>query len=80
MADAGSDLAIVDARADPAPLALRFQGVLTDTQRRAVEALAPHELGVLVAAPGEGKTVMACALIATHRVPTLVLADPSASA
>lgn len=75
VADAGSDLAIVDARADPAPLALRFQGVLTDTQRRAVEALAPHELGVLVAAPGEGKTVMACALIATHRVPTLVLAD-----
>jgi len=48
---------------------------LRSQQRDAVESLIPHELGLLVAPPGSGKTVMACAVIAERAIPTLVLVD-----
>ncbi len=35
----------------------------------------PHQTGVLVAPPGTGKTVMACALIAHHRLPTAIIVN-----
>ncbi len=73
--EAGSRLEVADNRPHAPRIELEFHGSLTAQQEQAVRELARHELGVLVAPPGEGKTVMACALIARHAVPTLVLVD-----
>ena len=72
---AGSRLVITDLRSAPAELEVTFSGTLRAEQRVAVDAVAAHELGVLVAPPGAGKTVMGCSVIARHQVPTLVLVD-----
>ena len=75
VAEAGSRLEIHDVRSEPAPLKVTFTGALRKLQAETVEELARHELGVLEAPPGAGKTVMGCALIARHATPTLVLVD-----
>ncbi len=69
----GSTLVIRDERVTGLPLDLRFQGTLTLEQAIAARALAPHDIGVLVAPPGTGKTVLAAHLIAERSVSTLVL-------
>ena len=75
VAEAGSRLVITDVSTEPPPIELDIRTHLTERQRDAVEALLPHDCGVLVASPGVGKTVIACAVIARHRVPTLVIVD-----
>jgi superfamily II DNA or RNA helicase len=73
--DAGSRLDVSEALPMSEPVDYQLNAELRLDQREAVDALAAHDLGVLVAPPGAGKTVMACALIAHHQVATLVIVD-----
>jgi superfamily II DNA or RNA helicase len=72
---AGSKVEVDDQRVAGDPLHLSPTFDLRPQQQEAVEAVLPHELGLLVAPPGSGKTVMACAVIAQRTVSTLVLVD-----
>ncbi|HJF15388.1 MAG TPA: DEAD/DEAH box helicase [Enteractinococcus helveticum] len=54
---------------------MSFTGQLRPEQHNAVRSLLKHQDGVLVAPPGSGKTVMACALIAERQVATAILVN-----
>jgi superfamily II DNA or RNA helicase len=75
VADAGSKLEVV--RNSPDPETVHFDPTiqLRPEQSAALEELLPHDRGVLVAPPGAGKTVIACAFVSHHRQPTLVIVD-----
>ena len=75
VADLGSRLEVTDVRPEHSSVGLRFIGDLRPEQAKAVDAAVAHDRGVIVAPPGSGKTVMACAVMAHHDVPTLVLVD-----
>ncbi|MEO5711973.1 MAG: DEAD/DEAH box helicase family protein [Luteolibacter sp.] len=70
---AGGRLEIVDKRPDAGRCDFEFKGELTADQQTAVDAMLLHEDGILLAPPGAGKTVMGCAVIASRKVPTLIL-------
>ncbi len=62
-----------DERYPGRPADIGFLGKLTPEQQSAAEALLPHETGVLSAATGFGKTVIAASVIAARGTNTLVL-------
>jgi superfamily II DNA or RNA helicase len=71
--DHGATLTVSDDRPTHAPADLAFTGELSPLQEDAAETIARDDLGVLVAPPGLGKTVIACSIAAEREVPTLVL-------
>lgn len=73
----GSRLVCDDQRNRGKPVALTFLGTLTSEQERAVRAILANDLGVLVAPPGAGKTVMGASVIAARGINTLVLVHRS---
>jgi superfamily II DNA or RNA helicase len=75
VADAGSKLVITDGFASAFTLKTELLATLTPEQATAAAELGKHDLGMLVAPPGSGKTVVGCAHIARHQVPTLVIVD-----
>ncbi|MGD0233091.1 MAG: DEAD/DEAH box helicase family protein [Syntrophorhabdales bacterium] len=70
---AGAHVEFTDLRTSAKPISVKFSGVLLSPQKTALRALSSAESGVLVAPPGSGKTVIACALIAKRKLPTLIL-------
>jgi len=68
-----SQLVVEDRRTDGQPLDVRFEGTLTDEQQKAADVFEGEDMGVLVAPPGTGKTVIGIHLIAKRARNTLVL-------
>lgn len=71
--DSGASVVIIDERIAKKKIKVEFSGALTNIQEQAVSKIKESDLGILMAFPGAGKTVMACKLIADRKVSTLVL-------
>jgi superfamily II DNA or RNA helicase len=69
----GVALEIEDARELGVPLPSKFHGELTPLQSQAARALSEHDIGVFVAPPGVGKTVLGTHMVAARGRNTLVL-------
>lgn len=66
-------LDVEDQRTEGAEVDVKFGGALTPVQQEAADELLAHEIGVLVAPPGVGKTVIGTYLLAARRRSTLIL-------
>jgi superfamily II DNA or RNA helicase len=77
---AGSRLQLTDERTPGQHTNFASSTVLEPDQQAAADAIHAHDLGVIVAPPGAGKTVIACSLIARHATSTLILVDRKALA
>lgn len=73
LSDLGIALEVRDERDDGTRLETSFVGSLTTRQERALASLLGHDLGVLCAPPGSGKTVIGARLITERKRSTLVV-------
>jgi superfamily II DNA or RNA helicase len=71
--DYGVPVEVEDQRVGGEPLRFQFHGKLTGTQQAAADALLAHDIGVFVAPPGVGKTVVGTYLVAARGCSTLIL-------
>ncbi len=69
----GISIECADERFDGETIDVAFLGKLTESQEVAVQELLRHDLGMFVAPPGSGKTVVGINLIAERKRSTLVL-------
>jgi superfamily II DNA or RNA helicase len=69
----GVSLSVDDQRQEGSPFEWTFHGELTPLQKQAAKAMLQHDIGVFVAPPGIGKTVLGTYLIAKRARSTLVL-------
>ncbi len=67
------ELEIEDKRCRGECLDVQFDGTLTPIQNDAAQALLAHDMGIFVAPPGTGKTVVGAHLVARRACSTLVL-------
>jgi superfamily II DNA or RNA helicase len=66
-------LSVEDKRQEGDPVTFSFHGTLKDEQQQAVDALLNQDIGIFVAPPGHGKTVVGTFLAAARQCSTLVL-------
>ena len=69
----GIALHLDDKRNIGTPTAFSFHGTISDIQQQTVDELMRHDIGIFVAPPGSGKTVVGAWLAAARNCSTLVL-------
>ncbi|MEW5804608.1 MAG: DEAD/DEAH box helicase [bacterium] len=69
----GLQYRIIDDRRKLPEIELSFRGTLRPYQERAVTEALRKDFGIVVAPCGAGKTVIACAVIASRKQPTLII-------
>ena len=52
---------------------VKFKGKLVEYQEKIIDELDKHDLGIVEAPTGSGKTIMALAVIAKYKVSTLII-------
>lgn len=63
----------IDDRKKHNPISYLFNAQLRDHQQIAIETLAKKDLGVIVAPPGSGKTIVALKIISNRQQPALII-------
>jgi superfamily II DNA or RNA helicase len=66
-------LTVEDKRQSGTPTTYSFHGNLSEIQQQAVEEIVQHDIGIFVAPPGSGKTVVGTYLVSERKCSTLIL-------